>query len=97
MKSYKFKLFRQLRCRESVSGHFDTFEDCVHSVKHPGCKGGEREKKTFEFELPFLEPDISQDMQEGGAVGRTSKAVSFKDKRSGTKKLFTADEEEEQP
>ena len=65
VKSYKFKLFRQLRCRESISGQFDTYEDCIHSVKHPGVKAHKRETKTLEFELPFLEPDISEEAQEG--------------------------------
>ena len=79
-----------------MSGHFDTFEDCIASVKHPGCKGGEKETKNFDFDLPLLEPDFNEDSQEGGTVGRSSKAISFKDKRGGAKKLFTADDDDEE-
>ena len=89
VKSYKFKLFRQLRCRESHSGHFDTWEHHVHSVKEPGCKGNTRETKTFNFELPMCEPDAHVDSKAGGTDNRTSHAVSFKDGRAGRKKLHT--------
>ena len=87
VKSYKFKLFRQLRCRDSLSGHFDEWETCVHSVKEKGCAGKTKEQKTFNFELPTLEPDSHIDSQPGGTVGRSSKAVSFKDNRKGSRKL----------
>ena len=95
VKSYKFKLFRQLRCREGVSGHFDSFEECIHSVKEPGCKGNTREKKTYNFELPLLEPDVSAEAQPGGVANRTSKAVSFKDHQKGVRKLHSADDSED--
>ena len=72
----------------------------MHSVKEPGCPGGKREQKTFSFELPVLEPDISEEAQGGGVTNRTSKAVVFKDSRSGRKKLHLAnddgDEEDEE-
>ena len=47
VKSYKFKLFRSLRCREAVSGHYDTFTTLLKTVKEPGCAAGKSEQKTF--------------------------------------------------
>ena len=75
VKNYKFKLFRQLRCRESVSGNFDQHEFCVKSVKETGCEGKMRDTKTFSFELPMYEPDISLEQKGGGTVGRSSTAI----------------------
>ena len=36
VKSYKFKLHRQLRCREATSGHYDTFVTNLKTVKEKG-------------------------------------------------------------
>lgn len=49
IKSYKFKLFRRLRCREPVAGHFDSFLTCFKTVKEAGVKAGQKEQKHFQF------------------------------------------------
>ena len=33
VRSYKFKLFRELRCREAMSGHYDTYRTLLKTVK----------------------------------------------------------------
>ena len=38
VRSYKFKLHRQLRCREGVSGTYDSFQTNLKTVKEAGCK-----------------------------------------------------------
>lgn len=40
VKSFKIKLYRQLRHKESVSGHYETTDSCLQTVKHPGCARG---------------------------------------------------------
>jgi len=47
IKSFKFKLFRQLRCRESESGHYDTFTTNLKAVKEGDCKANAKEQKHF--------------------------------------------------
>ena len=37
VKSYKFKLFRQLRCRESMTGQYESFVTNLKDEKKPGC------------------------------------------------------------
>ena len=47
VKSYKFKLHRQLRCREATAGHYDTFVTCLKTEKKPGCPAKSKETKHF--------------------------------------------------
>lgn len=49
VKSYKFKLHRQLRCREAVTGHYETFVTCLKGEKKPGCPAKTKEQRHFQF------------------------------------------------
>ena len=71
-----------LRCRESGSGHYDSFERIIKTVKEPGCKANVKEQKHFQFELPLLETDISDEAQLAVKTDRTSRAVMKKDLRA---------------
>lgn len=94
IKSYKFKLFRQLRCREPETGHYDSFSSNLKTVKQPGCAANLKEKKHYQFEIPSLETDNSEEAQ--SFISRTSQAIMNKDLRGQPPKLHT-DEQEEEP
>jgi len=92
VKSYKFKLFRELRCREATSGHYDTFTTLLKTVKEKGCGAGKKEQKTFQFLIPELSKDCSEEASE--AVPRSSVAVMNVDKRGKGLTYFNDDDEE---
>ena len=72
VRSYKFKLFRRLRCREPVAGHFDGFETLIKTVKEPGCAAKKREEKHLQFQIPLMEKDSSEEVNQ--MVTRSSAA-----------------------
>ena len=80
-----------------MTGHYDTLEECVHTVKEKGCEAGKRDTRQFHFELPALEPDMSAEAQGAGIANRTSKAVSFKDNREGNTRLHVEDFDDSEP
>lgn len=82
VKSYKFKLFRQLRCRDATDGNYDTFTKCIKTVKQPGCDAKKREQKKFQFMIPQLEKDCSAEATED-PVNRSSSAILGRDNRLG--------------
>jgi len=94
VKSYKFKLFRQLRCREATSGHYDTFTTHIKTVKEKGCAAGKKEQKQFQFLIPELSKDNSEEATE--TITRSSTAVMNVDKRGKKAPLFNDDDEEPQ-
>ena len=47
IKNYKFKLFRLLRCRESTTGHYDSYEKIIKTVKEPGIGANTSEQRHF--------------------------------------------------
>ena len=93
IRCYKFKLFRQLRCRESETGHYDTFNTCLKTIKEKGCAANKKEQKHVQFEIPLLEKDNSEEAR--ATVARSSVAIIGKDLRTPAPKLHT-DEPEDQ-
>ena len=77
VRSYKFKLFRRLRCREPVAGHFDGFETLIKTVKEPGCAAKKREEKHLQFQIPLMEKDSSEEVNQ--MVTRSSAATLNRD------------------
>ena len=62
VKCYKMKLFRTVRHRDGVSGHFEDKTTLVASMKSPGIGGGKKDTRTIELELPKAEKDITDDL-----------------------------------
>ena len=79
VRSYKFKLCRRLRCREPVAGHFDGFETLIKTVKEPGCAAKKREEKHLQFQIPLMEKDSSEEVNQ--MVTRSSAASLNRDPR----------------
>ena len=93
VKSYKIKLHRQLRCRESMTGHYDSTVLCLKTVKEPGCAAGKKESKHLRFMIPLMENDCSE--KATNLVDRTSMAMLNKDARGSRLKLHGGDSSDE--
>ena len=63
IKSYKLKLFRQLRCRGAISGQFDTFVSLLKKKTFPGCAAQATDNRVISFDLPVMEKDRSEDVK----------------------------------
>jgi len=60
VKSYKMKLFRQLRHREGVTGHFEDYTELVTAMKSPGCDAKKKDTREIELEIPMHEKEVDE-------------------------------------
>jgi hypothetical protein len=47
VKNFKFKLYRTIRAKDSITGRFDSYETKISQVKEKGCKAGEMLQRDF--------------------------------------------------
>ena len=94
VKSYKFKLHRHLRCREALTGAYDTFITNLKTVKEKGCAAKSREQKHFQFQIPVMEKDCSNEAT--NILDRTSKAILRKDTRKKGMTVHNNDDDEKE-
>lgn len=57
VRNFKFKLYRIIRRKHSISGNFDAYEKKISQVKESGCKAGELLEKDFFFNIPMTVED----------------------------------------
>jgi len=97
VKNFKFKLYRLIRAKQSITGTFDTTEKKICQVKESGCKAGELFQRDFLFEIPMKTKDKSRESNIPG----TSSAVHLKDLDKGkaltTKPVHVNYDEDEKP
>ena len=83
-----------LRCRENVSGHYDSYEKIIKTVKEPGIAANASEQKHFQFEIPTTEKDKSD--HDLNFIARSSEAIMNKDPRQAKPTIHKDDDSEEE-
>ena len=93
VRSYKFKLHRLMRCKQSKSGNYDESVSNLKTQKEKGAKAGTREQKHFQFEIPSLEKDC---LDEATTItNRTSRAIVGRDNRATARHMHGSDSDED--